>query len=630
MKPGDLGRYWRTARHMRPLQAGYWLDRRVVKPARRAVAARASVLAADVSQDSNVSLRQLSSLPSFPEWQPETSRRIIQHREFQFLNQSFSGSAEIPWPGGEFGRLWDYQLHYFDYINLDLTSPADEQLLLAALTIVSNWIDCNSWGQPPGWEPYPLSLRIVNWLKFLVRHAKRLEETGQAERVAGMLASLAAQIRALEATLEKDVLTNHLLKNIKALVFTGALLEAAESHCWLNHGLKLLKREIQEQILEDGGHFQRSPMYHAQVLEDLLDLDTVMTACPLSAAESQSEIAAEVAKKVRDRIIQMSAWLEAVLHPDDEIPLLNDSAFGMNRSLRDVLRRAGNHGPAKRPDVDGPIPDPIGVQLLRHSGYATIRHEPSRSWLVFDCGPLGPAYQPGHGHCDLLSFELSLHGMRVVVDTGTSTYEAGSVRSHERSTAAHNTLRIGGEEQAEIWSSFRVGRRPRVRGLTAATHSQLCFVQGQYSAVPRSGVTHSRAVVRDAGGVWWIVDLLKGRGEHSVESFIHFHPQIKVKRVKPAANSAPVDLREQAELDFAGHRYRLFEPEAVAFSLAESWYSPEFGLRLANTVASWKWRGRLPVMFASALAPGEGGIPAVHLSPERGCCWIDNVGISLH
>ncbi len=638
MKTSELGRYWRTARHARPVQAGYWLNRRVMKPAGKALAPGLVQPDARNLQDTRVLLRQPSRFQVFPEWQPELARRMIRHRQLQFLNRHFDAAKVIPWSGSGFGRLWDYHLHYFDYINLDLTPSVDEPVLISALAIVLNWIDRNPPGKRPGWEPYPLSLRIVNWLKFLVRHSRRMQELGHAAEAQKMMGSLAAQADVLEANLEKDVLTNHLLKNIKALIFAGTMLETAGSDRWLNQGLKLLRREIQEQILEDGGHSQRSPMYHGQVLEDLLDLEPVLTDWQPGPVSARREDVAEVAAILRESILKMSDWLESVLHPDGDIPLLNDSAFGMSppqellqRARAVKMLRPDIHNFARRIHHHRAASGHAEVRVLNASGYATLRHEPSRSFLVFDCGPLGPSYQPGHGHCDLLSFELSLHGTRVVVDGGTSTYEANSIRMHERSTAAHNTLRIDGEDQAEVWSSFRVGRRPRVGRLTGATCGGLCFVQGRYSCGKRLAVTHSRAAARDAEGIWWFVDLLEGSGEHRVESFIHFHPQIQVEPVRDefAKQAVPDCIHAQAQMDFAGCRYRLLGPTAAAFSLEESWYSPEFGRRLKNKVASWTWQGRLPAMLAFALAPGEARIPEFHLAAERGCCSIGDVKLSL-
>ncbi len=136
--------------------------------------------------------------------------------------------------------------------------------------------------------------------------------------------------------------------------------------------------------------------------------------------------------------------------------------------------------------------------MFPDTGYGVIRSPESRSALIFDCGPLGPDYQPGHGHCDVLSYELSLHGQRVVVDTGVSTYEPGPERSYERSTAAHNTLRIDGEEQAEIWASFRVGRRPRVGQIRGGSNGGFRFLSGEHDAYRRLGVVHARTILLHA------------------------------------------------------------------------------------------------------------------------------------
>src|SRR5437764_1445792 len=130
-----------------------------------------------------------------------------------------------------------------------------------------------------GWEPYPLSLRIVNWLKFLIRNAERAETLGEGRTLQTLIASLRLQALALEVGLETHLLANHLMKNIKALMFAGALLDGPESSRWWEKGEKLLRRELGEQILADGGHFERSPMYHAETLEDLMDIRTLASAC---------------------------------------------------------------------------------------------------------------------------------------------------------------------------------------------------------------------------------------------------------------------------------------------------------------------------------------------------------------
>ena len=120
-------------------------------------------------------------------------------------------------------------------------------------------------------------------LRVIGPHRQLVEVPGPARTLAGvhwksgeridtLLESLGAQAATLERRLEKDLLGNHLLKNIKALLFAGALLETPRSARWWAKGEALLEQQLNEQILPDGGHFERSPMYHSQILEDLAEI----------------------------------------------------------------------------------------------------------------------------------------------------------------------------------------------------------------------------------------------------------------------------------------------------------------------------------------------------------------------
>jgi uncharacterized heparinase superfamily protein len=94
------------------------------------------------------------------------------------------------------------------------------------------------------------------------------------------LDSLAVQVRWLRRRLEWHLLSNHLFANAKALMFGGAFFDGPEAGDWREGGLRILAREVPEQVLPDGGHFERSPMYHAILLEDMLDLLNLSRAFP--------------------------------------------------------------------------------------------------------------------------------------------------------------------------------------------------------------------------------------------------------------------------------------------------------------------------------------------------------------
>ena len=85
----------------------------------------------------------------------------------------------------------------------------------------------------------------------------------------------------------------------------------------------------------------------------------------------------------------------------------------------------------------------------------------------------------------MFSYELSLDGRRVVVDGGTSTYEAGPERDWVRSTRAHNTVEVAGEDQCEFFAAFRVGRRGRPRDVTASVSAEGLHLAGWHDGYRR-------------------------------------------------------------------------------------------------------------------------------------------------
>jgi hypothetical protein len=237
------------------------------------------------------------------------------------------------------------------------------------------------------------------------------------------------------------------------------------------------------------------------------------------------------------------------------------------------------------------------------SGYGVIRSAEAESTLIFDCGPLGPDYQPGHGHCDVLSYELSLGGQRVVIDTGISTYEPGPERAYERSTAAHNTLRIDYEEQAEIWSSFRVGRRPQVGKLRDGNDGPFHFLSGGHDAYRRLGVAHTRTILFHAPDTWIVADLLRGSGSHRVESFLHFHPQVRLEPVAEHVGSSDGQLLRRWTVGLPHQRYLLSAYCDGEFDIHTSWYAERFGDRQLATALRMTCNGAMPTGMIHMFTP---------------------------
>lgn len=352
---------------------------------------------------------------------------------FTFLGVSRELSNAADWNRADWPKLWLYNAHYFDDLNADGAEVRRDW----HRALMERWVVENPAASGNGWEPYPASLRIVNWVKW-AGAGNALSDSARH--------SLAVQARYLRRRLEFHLLGNHLWANAKALAFSGTFFGGDEGQGWRQKGLALLERELAEQILADGGHFERSPMYHSILLEDVLDLVQLDQMYP-------GVLPATQVASWRATALRMLKWLRVMTHPDGAIALFNDAALGVAPTLAELTAYASALG------VDLPVTPLSPIEVLPQSGYVRLQQGPAV--LIADVGEVGPDYLPGHAHADTLSFELSLQGQRLLVNGGTSTYEADALRLRQRGTAMHNTVEVDGTDSSEVWSSFRVARRAR-------------------------------------------------------------------------------------------------------------------------------------------------------------------------
>ncbi len=421
-------------------------------------------------------------------------------RQFVFLNEP-GGLDEIGWDGPQREKLWRYNQHYFD----DLNAIGAEQRYAWHAALIEDWIRHNPPGQGNGWEPYPLSLRIVNWIKWALAGG----ELPPAARH-----SLAVQARWLSKRLEIHLLGNHLFANAKALMFAGLFFEGAEADGWRRTALRILAREISEQILADGGHFELSTMYHVLALEDVLDLVNI-AACHESAAP---EDCALVRAWLVPKVAAMMHWLRTMCHPDGEISLFNDSAIGIAPSVAEMEAYFARCFPA----VSVPMPEPMKV--LAASGYVRLASDAALALL--DVARVGPDYLPGHAHADTLSFELSLFGQRFLVNGGTSCYGTSAERLRQRGTAAHNTVIVDGMDSSEVWGGFRVAGRAYPRGLTCREEGACLQVSCSHDGYRRlkGRPLHTRSWFLQPGELS-VMDGLTGAYAEAVAQY-RFHPDV--------------------------------------------------------------------------------------------------------
>ena len=457
---------------------------------------------------------------------------------------------EIGWEGPQRSRLWRYNQHYFD----DLNAQGCDSRCDWHMDLLIRWVEENPPAKGVGWEPYPTSLRIVNWVKWTLA-GNRLP--------ARCVKSLAVQARWLAKRIEFHLLGNHLIANAKALIFAGMFFEGPEAAAWRRRGISIVVRQWSEQILDDGGHFERSPMYHALMLEDLLDLLNVANSYEGSECASDCKRVQEW----RVYVPKMIRWLECMTHPDGNVSFFNDSAFGIAPSLKELREYASHLN-----FVLAGVPQE-GIERLESSGYARISKFPLLA--LIDVAPIGPRYLPAHAHADTLSFELSIGQQRIFVNSGTSTYEAGSQREWQRSTAAHNTVVVDGEDSSEVWASFRVAGKAQPYDLDIDVTGQVIRLTCSHDGYRRlKGAPVHRREWRVGNGVFAVEDSVTDLSLPS-ESRFYCHPAV-VPHISDDGRGGVLETPDGLK-----HHWSVAVGEARLEPA--TWY-PRFGVKMPTTV----------------------------------------------
>lgn len=466
---------------------------------------------------------------------------------FSFLNSRIPFTGNCRWDPPEASRLWVYNLHYFRYL---WSMPPAE-----AVRLIEDWINLNPPGSRPGWEPYPIALRLREWSDWTV--SQRGLDRRVRERVAS---SLDQQLAHLLDQVEYEHLANHLLEDAIGLCWAGLRLSSPMAVVALGRGAGLLQECLDEQLLGDGCHDERSPMYQASIAESLLRLSNV--AADVDAGRAGLEIGTLAARAA----VRLAESLSALVHPDGEIALLNDSALGVAPRPADLLRSAGL-GTAPRP----------GLRFLGDAGYASWRGGEG-TFLVLDCGEIGPAHNTAHSHADMLSFEMSHRGVRVFTDTGVHTYDPGPVRSYDRSTRAHNTLEVDGLSQADLWAAFRCGRRGSILGASAHGRDGGFELMGsvEYPGKGLGTVRHERRI-RGNGQRIEFEDLCHADGRHSAVLRLHVAPGIEVRD----GGEKGIELLRGGET--------LMSVTGPAWQVSESPYHPRYGVEHLRPCLSTSW-----------------------------------------
>lgn len=486
---------------------------------------------------------------------------------FDLLNESRDLGWPVNWEPAGVTQLWSFHLHYWEWAWALVAGGDQERATLTAL--INQWEEATTFGHWDAWAPYPASLRA--WV--LVNIHRHLAHQPEVAHRLSRLVALHGGF--LAHNLELDVGGNHLIKNIKGLIGCGVFLD---DQSMIALALRHLVRELAVQVLPDGGHYELSPSYHCQVLTDLIDMADLM------AAAGQPPV------PDLDRAIErMRVWLGLMVMPDGSLPLFNDCEPVAAERLAALQPGPGPTQP---------------LTVLADSGYAVVHIGPFH--LVADVGQPGPSSPPGHIHADCLSFVLHMNDRPVVVDSGTSEYGAGPRRSHERSTAAHNTVEIDGQDQSEVFGAFRTGRRARTTleraEITADGEVEIVASHDGYRFLP--GRPLHRRTWRVTPALVELLDEVSGSETHRVSSRLHLTAAVGVV-TSPRHDPAPStdQTTPSLRISVSASKTASATDDELSVQLSSTEVAEGFGHLVPASRAETHMTVDLPVTFVTQLLP---------------------------
>jgi len=541
---GRIARLVRTVRHLRPRQLAHLGLRRA--------------------------RRQSPPPTEAPRWRPDGAEPVLAalgalgpvggdaaartHAQAWLEGRVHGLGLDVPWSGDWTMKgpspLWRYHLLYHDHL-ADLAWLAHTEADGPALRALVDALDgfARAWGRggTPAWDAYPVSVRLVNWMRILAWCGTRLP----AETRWALEHGVGVHALHLARNLEWHLDANHLLRDAWAIALARLVVEPG--------GLpdRLFERILAEQVLADGWHEERSPMYHARAVRDAIELADASAAAglPLDAA-------------TRARIASMTDALPWMLRADGSLWALNDTAQDLGVALGPLVARATSAADGGRH-----FDDALATVLVDGATGDRLR---------IDRGGPAPAHQPAHAHAGALAVEWDVGGVPCLVDRGVSGYDGDPWRAWLRSTAAHNTVVVGGRDQSEMWATFRVGGRAVVRTDAREDSAGAFSIRMRCAGWASRNAEHAREVRRE-GRRLTIEDRVAGAGGMSLEGFLHLHPAWEVERLpddelRLSHRAATVRCRIEGAAEVTLHRA---EREPL-----RGWHANGFG----DVVPAWTIR----------------------------------------
>jgi uncharacterized heparinase superfamily protein len=435
--------------------------------------------------------------------------------------------AESPFEIVPPSENWARELYGFGWLS-HLRAAGSELSREQAKALVHDFVRHGRSARGLAWHPDIVARRVISWLSNSVL----VLDTGEPQAYEAFLRSLTSQLRYLSASYRDTPDGVPRLLTLMALIYAGLCI--AEQQAVVERYVRPFCKELERQILPDGGHISRNPEALVELLLDLLPLRQCFVA--------RDRLPPKELTDAIDRIMPMLRFFRG---GDGTLARFHGCGPTPTDALATVLAYD---------DIEG-----APVRTAANSGY--VRLECGTTLFICDIGVVPPGSLGNTAHASFLSFEMSSNGCPMIVNCGAPSADHDEWRLFARSTAAHSTLTFEEDSLAEF-SGGTNGAQPLIDAqLTGPANGQASFndqgdnlrIKGSHDGyMALYGVSHARQIlVSPKGNLISSEDKLSApAGLKSPDGLIagafairfHLHPSARAQ-IAPEGRTAEIVLR---------------------------------------------------------------------------------------
>lgn len=461
--------------------------------------------------------------------------------DLEQYHEPISFEGEIDWrykPADDMEFIYQFNRHrYFICLGQAYAITKDEKYAKTFVSHMTHWVDneplTGEYSRGTSWRSIEAGFRGEYWSKAIHYFRESPSLSNEAmKKYYDCLIEHGLYIESFDSP-------HHLISNWSVIENHG-LFEIAmtlpqddQTLRWANLALSRLDKAISFQVMNDGVHWEQSPMYHNEVLHCYQDVI-------LLARRNKIAISENILDKVKKMTYANIAWKKPnhrqIMQGDSDDmdirnyisvsgylykdPMIKSAGFEKLdfESLWDLgIKAAGEYEgiPSKEPDFRSIALNDSGNYYMRGDWSETS------NLLHFHCGTLGA----GHGHSDKLHIDLVVNGEDVLVDGGRYTYVNKAERGYFKDPEAHNTITVDNKKFTICKDSWECSKLSGPVKQDFYANENYEFVQGGhigYMDLP-NGVFVNRKIVHIKPNIYIIMDEMYTGGDHTYQQYFHFN-----------------------------------------------------------------------------------------------------------